>query len=126
VTVSSLVTTFWVMDYMYKGPTFFIHNMGFMGIKRDRILRRFQKYKLTLVAKCTQKKLFKKKEFLFYTGGPCVRTTDENFYPLLGTFLTGAFVENATHPTAQLCQSNTCSARSLFFNLFSHNLTQNM
>jgi hypothetical protein len=26
-----------------------------MGIKRCRILRRFQKYKLTLVAKCTKK-----------------------------------------------------------------------
>jgi hypothetical protein len=32
-----------------------------MGIKRCRILRRFQKYKLTLVTKCTYTKLFQKK-----------------------------------------------------------------
>jgi hypothetical protein len=38
---------------LYKGPKFFIHNMDFMGIKRYRILRRFQKYKLTLGKKCT-------------------------------------------------------------------------
>jgi hypothetical protein len=30
----------------------------FMGIKKHRILRRFQKYKLTLVTKCNFKKLF--------------------------------------------------------------------
>jgi hypothetical protein len=38
---------------VYRGPKFFFHNMDFMGIKRCRILRRFQKYKLTLVTKCT-------------------------------------------------------------------------
>jgi hypothetical protein len=38
---------------LYRGPKFFSHNMDFMGIKRRRILRRFQKYKLTLVTKCT-------------------------------------------------------------------------
>jgi hypothetical protein len=53
VTASSLVTTFWVMHYTYKSPQFFIHNMGFMAIKRHRILHRFQKYKLVLVTKCT-------------------------------------------------------------------------
>jgi hypothetical protein len=30
----------------------FFLNMDFMGIKRRRILHRFQKYKLTLVTKC--------------------------------------------------------------------------
>jgi hypothetical protein len=29
-----------------------LQNIGFMGIKRDRILRRFQKYELKLVKKC--------------------------------------------------------------------------
>jgi hypothetical protein len=38
---------------LYKGPKFVFHNMDFMGTKRCRILRRFQKYKLTLVTKCT-------------------------------------------------------------------------
>jgi hypothetical protein len=51
VTASSLVKTFWVMHY--KEVKFFFHNMDFMGIKRCRILCRFQKYKLTLVPKCT-------------------------------------------------------------------------
>jgi hypothetical protein len=46
------------------------HNMDFMGIKRRRILQRFQTWKLTLVTKCILKKLFQKKEFLYYTGGP--------------------------------------------------------
>jgi hypothetical protein len=32
---------------LYKGPNKFFHNMDFMGIKRWRILRRFQKYKHT-------------------------------------------------------------------------------
>jgi hypothetical protein len=51
VTASSLVKTFWVMHYI-EVPHFF-HNMDFMGIKRCRILCRFQKYKLALVTKCT-------------------------------------------------------------------------
>jgi hypothetical protein len=29
---------------LYKGPTFFIYNMDFMGIKRHRLLCRFQQY----------------------------------------------------------------------------------
>jgi hypothetical protein len=37
----------------YKGLKFFFHNMDFMGIKRRRMLRRFLKYKLTLVTQCT-------------------------------------------------------------------------
>jgi hypothetical protein len=37
---------------LYKDPIFF-HNMDFMDTKRRRILRRFQKYKLNLVTKCT-------------------------------------------------------------------------
>jgi hypothetical protein len=52
VTASSLVKTFWVMHYIEVQKLFF-HNMGFMGIKRCRILRRFQKYKLVLKTKCT-------------------------------------------------------------------------
>jgi hypothetical protein len=52
---------------LYKGPKFCIHYMDFMGIKRSRILRRFQKYKFTSTTKCTKKKLFKKKECLYYT-----------------------------------------------------------
>jgi hypothetical protein len=42
VTTSSLVTTFWVMHYI-RVQNFF-HNMDFMGIKRRRILCRFQKF----------------------------------------------------------------------------------
>jgi hypothetical protein len=38
---------------LYRGQKIFFHNVGLMGIKRLRILRRFQKYKLTLVTKCT-------------------------------------------------------------------------
>jgi hypothetical protein len=34
--------------------------MDSMGIKRRRILHRFQKYKLTFVTKCIEKKLFGK------------------------------------------------------------------
>jgi hypothetical protein len=45
------VITFRVMQYI-RGQKFFFHNVGLMGIKRRRILRRFQKYKLTLVTKC--------------------------------------------------------------------------
>jgi hypothetical protein len=47
--------------------------MDFMGIKRSRILRRLQTYKLTLVTKGTYKKLFKKKEFFTTQGAPCVQ-----------------------------------------------------
>jgi hypothetical protein len=36
------------------GQKLFFHNIGFMGIKRRRILRRLQKYKLVLMTKCTQ------------------------------------------------------------------------
>jgi hypothetical protein len=51
VTASSLVKTFWVMHYIeFK---IFFQNMDFMGIKRRRIARRFQKCNLTLVTKCT-------------------------------------------------------------------------
>jgi hypothetical protein len=42
------VITFWCMHCIGV-----FHNVGLMGIKRRRILRRFQKYKLTLVTKCT-------------------------------------------------------------------------
>jgi hypothetical protein len=38
---------------LYKGPKLFSYNMDFMDIKRRRVLHRFQKYKLTLVTKCT-------------------------------------------------------------------------
>jgi hypothetical protein len=51
VTASSLVKTFWVMHYIEVKKN--VHNMDFMGIKRCRILCRFQKYILTLVTKCT-------------------------------------------------------------------------
>jgi hypothetical protein len=68
-TASSLVKTFWVMHYI-EVQNFVFHNIDFMGIKRCRILRRFQKYKLTLVTKCTQKKIFQDKDFPQYTGGP--------------------------------------------------------
>jgi hypothetical protein len=33
----------------------FLNNLDNIGIKRRRILRRFQNYKLTLVTKCTLK-----------------------------------------------------------------------
>jgi hypothetical protein len=85
-TSSYLVMTFWVMHYI-RLQHFFFYNMNFMGIQRRRILHRFQKYKRTLVTKCTLKKLFKKKEFLYYTGGPL--RTDENLYTVksfLGAF----------------------------------------
>jgi hypothetical protein len=39
----------------------FFSNKGFLGFKRRRILRRFQKYQLILVAKCTSKKIFHNK-----------------------------------------------------------------
>jgi hypothetical protein len=39
---------------VHMGQKWFFHNIGFMGIKRCRILCRFQKYKLVLVTKCTQ------------------------------------------------------------------------
>jgi hypothetical protein len=61
------------MHYIHRGPkNFFFHNMDFMGIKRCRILRIFQKYKLTLVTKCTKKKLFYGKDFRQYIGTLCV------------------------------------------------------
>jgi hypothetical protein len=41
---------------LYKGPKFFFIIWGFMGIKRRRIKRRFQKYKLAFVTKCVYKK----------------------------------------------------------------------
>jgi hypothetical protein len=40
-------------QYTIKGWKFFFNNLDNMGIKRCRILRRFQKYKLTIVTKCT-------------------------------------------------------------------------
>jgi hypothetical protein len=48
---SAEVMTFWVMHYIEAKNCF--HNVGFMGIKRCRIERRFQKYKLVLKTKCT-------------------------------------------------------------------------
>jgi hypothetical protein len=32
---------------LYKGQKILVHNFDFLGIKRRRILRKFQKYKLT-------------------------------------------------------------------------------
>jgi hypothetical protein len=81
VSASSLVTTFWVMHYIGV-QNFFIHNTDFMGIKRRRMLRRFQK-----CDKMHLKKLFKKKECLYYTRDPLCR--NENFYP--GIYFLGAF-----------------------------------
>jgi hypothetical protein len=53
VTASSLVMTFWVMHYIrVQNFLFTIWTYGY-DIKRRRILRRFQKYKHTLVTKCT-------------------------------------------------------------------------
>jgi hypothetical protein len=61
VTASSSVPTFWVIHYWYiRVQNFFFHIVDLMGIKRRRILRRFQKYKLTLGTNCTKKKLFLK------------------------------------------------------------------
>jgi hypothetical protein len=48
---SAEVMIFWVMHNI-EAKNFF-HNVGFMGIKRRRIERRFQKYKLVLKTKCT-------------------------------------------------------------------------
>jgi hypothetical protein len=50
---SSQVYTLRAMQYIWVKNDFF-HNIGFKGIKRCRILVRFQKYKLVLVTKCTQ------------------------------------------------------------------------
>jgi hypothetical protein len=36
---------------VFKGPNFFLYNMGFMGTNSFRSQSRFQKYKLTLVTK---------------------------------------------------------------------------
>jgi hypothetical protein len=48
---------FWVIHYI-RAQKICFHNVDNMGVKRCRILRRFQKCKLTLVTKCTLKKLF--------------------------------------------------------------------
>jgi hypothetical protein len=45
---------------VHMGQTFFFQNIVVMGIKRLRILRRFQKYQLTLVTKYTKQELFQK------------------------------------------------------------------
>jgi hypothetical protein len=46
-----------VMEYIdhpvHMSQKFFLQNIGFMGIKKRRILRRFQKYQFIVVAKCT-------------------------------------------------------------------------
>ena len=63
-----------------------------MGIKKRRILRRIQKYKLALVQKCTQKKLLAKKDCQKMTfGGFFMRKylkktqkTSLNYYGMLG------------------------------------------
>jgi hypothetical protein len=51
---SSQVYTFRAMQYIWVKNDFLTIYVGFMGIKRRRILHRFQKYKLVLVTKCTQ------------------------------------------------------------------------
>jgi hypothetical protein len=80
VTASSLVKTFWVMNYIdCRGSKIVFHNMDFMAIKRRRILCRFQKYKHTLVTKCTKKR-FQDKDFCLYTGGP-VGLKQKRFFP---------------------------------------------
>jgi hypothetical protein len=42
---------------VHRGKKYFL-NIGFMGFTRRRILHRFQKYQLTLLAKCTYKWYF--------------------------------------------------------------------
>jgi hypothetical protein len=60
------------MQYIWVKNDFF-RNIGFMGIKRRRILCRFQKYKLVLVTKCTQNELIKIKDLLLlHRRPPCV------------------------------------------------------
>jgi hypothetical protein len=51
---------------LYKAPKICFHNVGLMGVKRRRILHRFQKYKLTLVTKRSIKSNYRIK-ILFYT-----------------------------------------------------------
>jgi hypothetical protein len=63
VIASSLVKTLWIMHYV---KIFFVHNMDFMGIRRRRILRRFQKYS----DKMHLKKIFQVKDFRLYAGCP--------------------------------------------------------
>jgi hypothetical protein len=54
---------------VYKGQKMFFHNVGLMGIKRRRILRRFQKFKLKHSDKMRLKKLFLDKDCHLYTVG---------------------------------------------------------
>jgi hypothetical protein len=48
------------------------YTVGFMGIKRRRILRGFVKNKLALVTKCTQKSYSRITIFVCTQGAPCV------------------------------------------------------
>jgi hypothetical protein len=68
--------TLWGPCSTYGSKMIFFHNIGFMGIKRRRILRRFQKYKLVLVTKCTQNEQIK---ILLHRRPPCV--VKQKLYP---------------------------------------------
>jgi hypothetical protein len=54
------------------GPKFFFHNMDFMGIKRRRILCRFQKYKLISVTNAPKKSNPRIKISVCTQGATCV------------------------------------------------------
>jgi hypothetical protein len=47
---------------LHRDEIFFSQNLVMSYIKKRRILCRFKKYKLTLVTKCSDKKLLAKKE----------------------------------------------------------------
>ncbi len=46
---------------LHRGGNFFFQNLVMLYIKKRRILCRLQKYKLTLVTKCTKKSYWRRK-----------------------------------------------------------------
>jgi hypothetical protein len=67
----------WLMGVIHYLSKIFSRKMDFVGIKRRRIKRMFQKYKLTLLPKWTQNK-----DFRLFTGCPlCKGTVTRDFWP---------------------------------------------
>jgi hypothetical protein len=86
VSASSLVTTFWIMHYV-RVKIFFSQYVLLHRYQKIQNFTQISKLKTYLGDKMHLKKQFKKKEFLYYTGGTLC--TGGTLYP--GISLLGAF-----------------------------------
>jgi hypothetical protein len=81
--------------------------IGHVGLKKNSLLRRFQKYKLTLVTICTVKRLFYNKSFM-------ALKIDNSALTFYKHFVTGVNLY-CTQCTSTVCIFYICVKRRIFY-----------